>query len=454
MSTQTPTQPTAPSSSQGKGENDQILHPSVESPALGVTTRSRTGANRKRNRSRYRSQKGKEKEPEPLPFTPGIERPWSVSRSISSQQGPSYIGPRQPSEIDQIRDQMEQLRTSMANRDQQIGTLTTMIEGLIRLQNEHGFARPRTEHLPSVSRIEEDVSPTPFRSNQETPFFGNESSPDARRHKSKITEKIDLLDDGISPTYQQWKISVRDRLLVNADHYNTVATRKALIWGTTTGLAQSYLLPRYQSDSDHLSFKDHQEMIALLESYFLTGYETEDARNAFQALHMGGKDHTYESFAEFRGRFTSMAVLGAIPDSELFYYMWEKITPQLRASAAVQKRSWNHSLSAMTADLLALDKEKRRNAELSLISGRAGVPVVPTIKKVYPILARSKTKPSIPTRVPTATPPPRQFSTQPTALQPERFKTESRPVSSTCFRCGKPGHFATSCPNLPAIKEI
>ena len=68
-------------------------------------------------------------------------------------------------------------------------------------------------------------------------------------------------------------------------------------------------------------------MIALLESYFLTSYETEDARNAFQALHMGGKDYFNETFTEFRGRFTSMAVLGEIPESELFYYLWDKITP-------------------------------------------------------------------------------------------------------------------------------
>ena len=68
-------------------------------------------------------------------------------------------------------------------------------------------------------------------------------------------------------------------------------------------------------------------MIALLESYFLTGYETEDARNAFQVLYMGGKDYFNETFAKFRGRFTSITVLGEIPESELFYYLWDKIIP-------------------------------------------------------------------------------------------------------------------------------
>jgi hypothetical protein len=275
--------------------------------------------------------------------------------------------------------------------------------------------------------------------------------------KSKITEKIEPLDDGTTPTYRQWKISVRDRLLVNADHYDTVPTRKALIWGTTTGLARSYLEPRYQSDSPHASFQDHQEMIDLLESYFVTGYETEDARNSFKALWMGEKGHENETFAEFKGRFTSMAILGEIPQSELFYYMWEKITPQLRSAAAVSKRSWNRNLSEMTADLLALDKERRRNNEL--YSARAtSTPSNPTKKStVFSSTTRTVSKSPIVATKPSSTP----TSVQPrpwSANVENRVRSESAQTPNTtipkCYGCGKPGHYRAQCPSLPTIKEI
>ena len=207
-----------------------------------------------------------------------------------------------------------------------------------------------------------------------------------------------------------------------------------------------------------LAFIDAQDMIELLESYFLTGYETEDARNAFQALQMGGKDHHNETFAEFRGRFTSMAILGEIPASEQFYYMWEKITPQLRSSAAPLKRRWNYNFAEMAADLLALDKEKKRNTELvAQSSTRAPSVLAPIHKPTTPIpTARSSTpKPFIPFRAVSATPQvTRPFQPRPSTTPGPTKVTPVPPPTAKCYNCGQDGHYRSQCPNPPVIREI
>ncbi|ELR08457.1 hypothetical protein GMDG_00521 [Pseudogymnoascus destructans 20631-21] len=112
----------------------------------------------------------------------------------------------------------------------------------------------------------------------------HECSPRTLRHykKSTISEKIHPLSDGVEHTFLQWSASIRDRLVVNEDHYLTDVSRRALIWGTTTGLAKTYLEPQYLSATH--GFRSAEEMMDLLGSYYLTGNETEQARNLFDDL--------------------------------------------------------------------------------------------------------------------------------------------------------------------------
>ena len=115
------------------------------------------------------------------------------------------------------------------------------------------------------------------------------------------------MTDGESPTFRQWEISVLDRLDVNSDHYETEKTRKALIWSTTLGLAREYLQPRYRSGYEE--FETAAQMLELLESYFTTGYETDQFRDKFLDIKIGDKDYKNKTFANFAVRFYSKAVL-------------------------------------------------------------------------------------------------------------------------------------------------
>ena len=182
-----------------------------------------------------------------------------------------------------------------------------------------------------------------------------------RYKKSTILERITPLSDGIEHTFLQWSASIRDRLVVNEDHYPTDISRRALIWGTTTGLAKTYLQPQYLSNTH--GFQSADEMMDLLGSYYLTGNETEQARNFFDDLQMGEEGHANETFSEFKARFQSAAITGQVTESEWFRYMWNKLTPQFRSYVGVIKNQWKGNYQNMVRELTAYDVEWRWNNE-------------------------------------------------------------------------------------------
>lgn len=248
----------------------------------------------------------------------------------------------------------DEMRAVVGDLEERLAQMEALIQGLhLRTPTDNP---PASSSASGVSLPPAPLERQPFLHPDLRPASEPTPAPLRSLPPSRITERIDPLSDGVAPTYRQWRTSIRDRLLVNADHYQTPLARKALIWGTTTSLARDYLEPRYASESPTIAFRDYQEMIDLLESYFLTGFEEEDARTDFMRMQMGVE----ESFSEFRGRFSSMAVLGGVPRPEWFYYLWEKILPELRDMAAPLKRRWNRNFDEMVADLGALDREHRR----------------------------------------------------------------------------------------------
>ena len=57
-------------------------------------------------------------------------------------------------------------------------------------------------------------------------------------------------------------------------------------------------------------------MLDCLETYFLTGTETENAWNCFNNIQMQDKRHPTETFTEFKSRFLADTIEGDIPESE------------------------------------------------------------------------------------------------------------------------------------------
>ncbi|OAF54374.1 hypothetical protein VC83_09301 [Pseudogymnoascus destructans] len=162
---------------------------------------------------------------------------------------PSRMSTRQTTAAATTAAPTDDIPDRMANLEIQMQEIKEMIANLAATQT-------RIPSTPQVDTVEvEERRTSPIRNTPETvqlPPLRNTRSPSIPRmysedppnryKKSTISEKITPLSDGIEHTFMQWSASIRDRLVVNEDHYPTDVSRRALIWGTTTGLAKK--IPR------------------------------------------------------------------------------------------------------------------------------------------------------------------------------------------------------------------
>ena len=280
-----------------------------------------------------------------------------------------------------------------------------------------------------------------------------------KRHKSERQIIKHELDEGTAPTFRQWH-AVRGKLRVNADHYDTEDARMAMVWEVTTGLAKRYLTPRYVSDKH--GFETAEEMIELLRSYFESGNEVAEARDAFHDLHMGDKGHQNETFPEFKARFLTLAIEGEVSETEWFFYLWNKLTPGLRSATVGFKLHWDNDYQKMVRHLTSIDMERRRNYQLQAPSSSSFSSRSPGTKKSSdksPIPVRKDTPNSSDTgrrfipfkRVTTTAVTPAPRANTPGLAYQRKATTPANDI--VCYACGEPGHTSRNCPSN-AIKEI
>jgi hypothetical protein len=317
----------------------------------------------------------------------------------------------------------------------QVQSLQAQLELLAR--------RPPTADQPVPTT---ESPPINNRQSVAYPRDGSQSDSPAP-YKIKLSERtpsIDSLSDGVEPTFLQWRASIRDRLDINADHYRNERARMALVWGHTASTAKEYLEPQYLATSDSLRFKNAEEMIELLASFFLSGNEAAEYRTAFQRLEMTSK----ETFPAFKARFISAAIRGRVHRDEWAMYLWEKITASLRAPNIGFKHLWNNSFDQMVSHLTAFDME-RRNTPIRNQPDHG------------PVVNRTQ-RPHIPQENPRVVATPKTLYTPVKESTPHKTRERSRqptqppprePGSDECYNCGKPGHFIKDCP-APRVREL
>lgn len=304
--------------------------------------------------------------------------------------------------------------------------------------------------------VEQDI---PARSS--SPRINYEPKPNSR-HQTKSLPPIDCLDDGVSPTFRQWKASIMDKLRENADHFPTERSRITHVWLRTTGLARSYLTPRYVSENNQYSAVS--SMLRDLTEYFVTGTEQEEAKNRFYDSSMRDHSHPKESFSDFKSRFIADAIEGCIAPSEWSYHFWTKVTHRIREQNIGFKSSWGGNFTNMIQHLTRVEMERNRprsdqssgfipkTTSTSSSSTNAASSGSSRYQKKVGFVAASATNSSTPVAKKLYEPPAtnRYSSKSPTPFT----ASSSTPGSGTCHNCGKTGHWRKDCLAPAKVNEV
>jgi hypothetical protein len=278
---------------------------------------------------------------------------------------------------------------------------------------------------------------------------------------SKSIPETDPLDDGKKPTFIQWKASIEVKFQVNTDHFDSELFRCMHVWLKTTGLAQSYLTPRFTSKDNKFTSAD--EMIAFLESYFTSGDEKDQAQTRFYAMHMQDEKHPQEDFLAFKTRFVANALEGDVAPSEWFPAMWSKVIPRIRIQNVGQKEHWQGDFSRMAQYLVRVETERARPENRPPCAPMARKASALIKKSPYATNTRASSSALVPYQPQARTSTPQFTRTAPRQLvsESDQNRTSIARAASTpsagpvkCYRCGGSGHYKSDCPNPASINEM
>jgi hypothetical protein len=253
------------------------------------------------------------------------------------------------------------------------------------------------------------------------------------------------LTDGSSPSFENWRIQIEDKFLINSRMFDSEQAKMAYIFNRTADIAQKHLAPRYRKGLE--PFTTATEMVTYLAEILENPFEAQDARIDFRKLTM----REDESFSDFYTHFLHLAGMGKIPTVDLQPDLYDKLTPALQQSVLPFLDTLLTS-KALAHKCLLVDKNLRR-LQLRRNQLRTTRLTTRSVTTSPPVRQPATTLTSTPV-VRTTSPSP-----APKVYGPTR---ESTPVrkdpEDACYRCKKSGHFARDCLEPPRpridVKEL
>jgi hypothetical protein len=270
-------------------------------------------------------------------------------------------------------------------------------------------------------------------------------TPSGAYKSSKIPDPP-VLTDGKDPTFESWKLQIRDKLRTNADHFPTDEAKMAYVFSRTGGDAQKHLQPRYDEESQDQFDTDH-EMITYLASIYEDPHRVQNARLEYKSLMM----KTTETFADFHTRFLHLAGQAKIPQDDLRPDLFDKLTLELQRTVLPVYSTLTTS-KTLANECLSLDQGLRR---IKARSDRLKTRTTTSMDHNAPVKAATTgfmdrkppttpAKPATRESTPTST-----TTTNPWDVTTTRRTFNNPRQQGACFSCGQQGHMASDCPSKP-----
>src|SRR6266487_1768879 len=264
------------------------------------------------------------------------------------------------------------------------------------------------------------------------------------RHSSRKIEDPDKLDNGVDPTYKQWKDLMDGKMYGNRDWWNTEQDRMFYVFGRTQGEARNHLHARWGPDS-YDPFLDVADMFEFLKQIYTNPNEVRDAKDAYADLQQG-----LTPFPVFRVKFLQLAMQGHIPRSEFKDELYRKLHPRVRELLSGSARRLTYE--ELCEHALDVDVEVRASRKLATAKKELRAP--PT-SQPQGQKARTSTPGAFLIR-PSLLPPPDRPRISATTPPDQKQRSYTAEKEDTCHNCGKTGHWANQCPEAPRhhIHEI